>query len=83
MMLADSKIIKQDKKNITLELSCPDCKASKELVVTVEAYNLYKSGELVQDAFPELSREDMDLILSGMCEMCWKIAFNETEEEAS
>lgn len=60
---------------INLIVTCPFC--GKESVVSVFASDYYawlRSG-LVQDAFPYLSAEERELLISGICPECWEKTF--------
>jgi hypothetical protein len=36
--------------------------------------------ENIQDIFPELSKEDRERLLTGICPHCWNVLFNQEEE---
>ena len=36
---------------------------------------------LIQDAFPELSKEDRERLITGICPKCWKELFGDEDEE--
>lgn len=56
-------------------LCCPDCGQSKTLEVTkAEAVNYY-SGALIQNAFPNLSADDRERLITGYCPACWNNIF--------
>lgn len=52
-----------------------------DLNITQEQMDLYRSGELVQVAFPQLSIEDREFILTGTTPEEWKAVFGEDEDE--
>jgi len=42
-------------------------------MVNKKGYARWKTGEvLIQDALPELSIHDRELLISGTCEHCWR-----------
>ena len=46
--------------------------------VSKEHYIDFKQkGKLIQDAFPELSSDERELLLSGICSECWDKIFAE------
>lgn len=52
-------------------------KISKEEFL--EGYGLYQKGELIQNAFPNLSGDDREFLLTGIVEN-WDELFDEEEE---
>lgn len=66
----------------TYTFTGPCVLTGKQHSVTVKAAGLYKyhQGALIQDAFPELSADDREFMLSGMSPEAWKMTFGEDEE---
>lgn len=61
---------------------CPIDGATKQIEVDAEALHRYHQGELVQRAFPELSKDDRErLFLSHICDPCFKQMFADEEPE--
>jgi ribosomal protein S27AE len=59
--------------------ACPKCRESTQLVVAEDAYNAWRGGELIQRAFPEMSRVDRERLISGYCGPCFDEVFAEDE----
>ena len=55
--------------------ACPMCGKTATFTVSEEALNAYHNGALVQNAFPEMSADDRERLISGMCPACWKSIF--------
>ncbi len=57
----------------------------KEVVVKVPAEELfaYRQGALIQDAFPNMSKDDREFLISGISKEGWDKTFTDedTEEE--
>lgn len=49
---------------------CCCCGKTITFNVTEEAYNNYINGTAVEEAFPEVSSEIMDVLNFGLCESC-------------
>lgn len=47
--------------------------------VNAEAYAMWKSGTLAQDAFPNLSADDREFLISGISPKGWADKFGEDE----
>lgn len=60
---------------INLEIVCPFCGNSFVLSVDEDDYLAWRGGMLVQDAFPYLSAEERELLISGICPECWEKTF--------
>lgn len=51
---------------------CPMCGKTKTLTVDKDNYRRWSHREmLAQEAFPELSPEDRERLISGTCPDCW------------
>lgn len=67
---------------ITLITVCPFCGKENEITVKVSDYLDWQSGEvLVQNAFPYLSADEREMLISGICPTCWEEMFGEEEDE--
>lgn len=62
---------------------CPECGKEQKLILSKVAYENWKSKKQhIQHAFPELSSEQREILLSGVCPDCWiKLFAEETEDE--
>ena len=62
-------------------VQCRHCGRFFELPVSEKEINKWRcSDELIQVRFPELTAEQRELILSGICGECWNKLFPEDEE---
>jgi hypothetical protein len=50
-----------------------------EVLVNVDDYNQWQGGKLVQDAFPYLSADEREILISGTCGPCFDAMFSEEE----
>lgn len=64
---------------IVVKQRCPFCRIVGELEVPLLGYIKWESGELVQNALPELDENQREFLISGMCRKCQSI-FDEPEE---
>lgn len=67
---------------IRIETVCPFCGRVNEVIVENSdfidwQFNAYHA----QDAFPYLTAEEREALISGICKDCWYNAFHEEEEE--
>lgn len=60
-----------------LSIKCPMCKDVFEVEVKDRDYENHKNGLLAQTAFPYLSVEDRELLISGICSDCFDLMFEE------
>lgn len=58
------------RKVIQISERCRCCGKTVVFNVTEKAYNAYKNGTSVEEAFPEASQEIMDVLNFGLCESC-------------
>ena len=79
MMLIQPQVLENDGTNIRLNIICPMCNESQDLTITCEGYEKYQQGDLIQNCFPELSPAKRELMLSGICGVCWDKNFKVEE----
>ena len=60
---------------------CLMCKKLYTMEVSEEGFDMWVGGAHVQDAFPELSKDDRELLISGICGPCFDKLFEEDEED--
>lgn len=63
-------------------LPCIGCHKTSEVEVDFTSYQRYKNGALIQDAFPNLTPEQRELIQTGTHPSCWDAIFAGGEEES-
>lgn len=56
---------------------CPFCGEVFEIHVPLAGFEAWQNGELVQNAFPELTAENREFLISGMCRDCQEKIFGE------
>lgn len=66
---------------ITLITTCPFCGRENSINVREEDYSAWQDGALVQDAFPYLSADEREMLISGICPTCWNDTFSDEEED--
>lgn len=62
-------------------LPCPACGLTDTLEVPMDGYAAWHGGELIQDAFPELSAAQREQLITGYHEACWDALFNHEDDE--
>lgn len=58
---------------------CPFCGHAHGVFVNELDYWDWQDGALAQDAFPYLSADDRELLISGICPTCWEKTFGGME----
>ena len=54
---------------------------TKDLDVTQEDFDKWRSGAMIQDAFPQLSADDREFILTGITPEEWEATFSDEEKK--
>lgn len=54
----------------TVSKPCPFCGTFTSLTVDSAALAKREAGALIQDAFPNLSADDREFLITGMCRPC-------------
>lgn len=57
--------------NAIISKTCFYCENRYVFVVPVKAYDAWKGGAFIQDAFPDMSMNDRELLISGACGPCF------------
>jgi hypothetical protein len=57
--------------------TCPISGKGWELVVEAEQYSKWQDGDLIQNAFPELSADDRELLITGITAEAWDETFSD------
>lgn len=60
---------------IILEVACPFCGEISAVHVSEGDYLRWQNGECAQNAFPYLSTNERELLISGICPTCWDRMF--------
>lgn len=58
---------------------CPVCEERATLTVSRVGYGAWQAGAFVQDAFPELSADDRELLITGTHPACWNELIGDEE----
>ena len=66
---------------MTIITECPWCGEEHEVEVSFEGYLAWQNGESIQVAMPQLSANEREMLISGVCPECWKKAFSYEEED--
>lgn len=66
--------------NVTIIKKCISCNTITTITVTASQHYRWQHGELIQRVMPELSEDDRELLISGMCGNCFDNLFNEKGE---
>ena len=62
-------------RDVIIDKSCPLCKKESTVSVTQESLKEYANGALIQNAFPYLDANERELIMTGICGICWDKEF--------
>lgn len=64
--------MEENRKEVTIVTTCPFCGRINEVAVNEADYWDWQDGALVQDAFPYLSADEREMLISGICPTCWE-----------
>ena len=73
----------QEERNCEVQVRCVSCGKTYTLKVNEKDYELYLSQNRphIQDIFPYLSPAERELLISGVCEVCWNKMFSLEDED--
>ena len=67
---------------VKVNTQCRLCGDKKVLYLPKSGYEKYMEGMAIQDAMPDVDAADRELLISGVCHVCWdKIALEDDDEE--
>ena len=72
--------MKINHKETTIVTRCPFCGHANFIEVNEVDYWDWQDGILAQVAFPYLSAEEREMLISGVCPTCWNNILKEEEE---
>lgn len=64
-----------------IKTTCPICHCDTYLTVDAEEYARWQAGELIQVAMPGLDADEREMLISGICPICWDDMFSEEDED--
>ena len=73
--------MKINNKEVTIVTRCPFCGRANEVAVNETDYLDWQDGALVQNAFPYLSADEREMLISGICPTCWADTFGDEDED--
>jgi len=62
---------------MTIDKQCRECKVKYIIVIREEDYLNWQHHMLIQDAFPYLTADQRELLMSGICGKCFNKLFKE------
>ena len=65
---------------ITIANQCPWCGKEYTFDVPVTGYIAWRKGALIQNAFPTLTAEEREYMLTGYCKACQDKLFGDEED---
>ena len=63
-------VLPTDRRDL-VQAVCSNCKSSVELLVNADDWIEWKRGKLIQDAMPYLSASEREILISGICGICF------------
>lgn len=77
---ADKDVPVTEGEKIKVPCTCPMCKQTQDIEVDADAYDAWQGGELIQNAFPDLSPDEREALKTGICGKCWDEMFGGPED---
>lgn len=73
--------MKENLHEVCVVTRCPFCGKGHEIEVNEIDYLDWQDGEHAQNAFPYLSANEREMLISGICPDCWDKMFGQEEDE--
>ena len=58
---------------------CPLCGEINSVMADTLGIIRWKAGALIQEALPDLNAEERELLITGICTVCWYKSFSEED----
>ena len=68
-------------KEVCVVTQCPFCDRGNEIEVNEMDYLDWDDGMKAQDAFPYLSTNEREMLITGICPTCWDRMFGGDNDE--
>lgn len=62
--------------DLVIAAQCIKCPTVKSFVIKPEDWNHWIAGGLIQNVFPNMSVDDREFFISGVCPTCWNKLFD-------
>lgn len=72
--------MKINHREVTVVTRCPFCGRANEVEVNEEDYWDWQDGTVAQDAFPYLTADEREILISGICPDCWNSMWGSDED---
>jgi hypothetical protein len=66
---------------VIVPAACRMCREVYCVEVDADGYQQWRGGELIQNALPNLTPEERELLISKTCDSCWNDLFPEDFDE--
>ena len=63
-----------------MKIACHSCETIVDVPVKDEELQAWKGGQLIQDAMPNLTNDQREMLISHTCATCWDDMFGEDDE---
>jgi hypothetical protein len=68
-----------DRDMIDVDATCINCKKVVDFELPLAAWNAWLHGELIQRCFPDMDPDRREILISGVCGVCFDDIFKEDE----
>ena len=67
---------------IRLAIKCPHCSKINNIYMSKKKYDEYiNQKDLIQNIFPDITPQEREILISGICPDCWNEIFSNNDEE--
>jgi hypothetical protein len=56
---------------VTVTRRCQWCRKESSITVDREAFDRWQRGELIQNVFPDIPKDEREILISGTHPACW------------
>jgi hypothetical protein len=70
-----------DARYACVQVTCDITRETHEFVVSVDAHERWTNGELIQKAFPDLSTDEREMLMTGTTPREWENLFGKDDDD--
>lgn len=67
-------------RDVEITATCRLCNSEHTMLVNMEDVYDWRDGKFVQDAFPYLTADEREILISGTCGKCFDSIFGDSED---
>ena len=60
-----------------MQVNCVKCDRPVDVPCTEQQIKVWQDGEMIQNAMPNLTADQREMLITGICGICWEVMFGQ------